>query len=1564
MAAGWNLKDQIEWIQSSKPYIPKINLDITVLTPEEESQYNNFKVFPNPTNTQRSNTMNHELRNLNFATQNNLVKRSSTASNINMADETQPNYANGSFTQKTLPLRNSTQVNTYDRPSNNSTPVPATNIKKCQSSHAQIKITDLMQRNNKPKSADSSIEPIIDLTQEEMVNEAPKKRRLGASTNFGYDDTDVFSDDDDVVNEILAKSDLVESLKISQPKVTEKTESTETNVLSQHSNISLFSNSIEELINLCEKQSQLIKSLSALNVFLEDGLKTETSTSVSEDYKRKEREKFNPKLNVLKDECNKLKAVLPAIDLSKIGVFSNGNNVNVDNCKSTETEISTPSSAQAPTTTTTTMSTSVSMATNSVTTKTTQGLNSVQSTTIHKSNSFSQLGTNLDDKISIRTDVGFEHKKIDETKNSDSESNDADDPDIIIQNGNPEITKQLENNISSQIFSSPIYDVPTNHDQLTFEKRKRIRKQTAPLPIWESQGDEIEDSFNCESQNEPATESQIRAEMNSFVIDNTKDEESDRSYRDDDENDDIEDDIEDIEHSDNIRLNDTVNEDIEEVEDSLRFSKSNAVEEIYDSDIDIDKSNTKMPICLSDFDEIVDDNDNANIDAMANDVINDVNSYANNYANDTVGSTSKNIGNNNINVFPKDMGTKQHNVTTGIPFDFQWSNDEEFPVHSPSNNELNNNDAIIEDVEEDGDADENYDRENGDEDIMVIENKDDYFTQFNEERDVDNIENLDDDFGWDDDFDESIFITQVHNKPKLRTENVDDITELSDPVKENFKQYHGKHEWTSEIYKVLKNTFKLQSFRENQLNAINATLSGDDVFVLMPTGGGKSLCYQLPAIIDSGVTSGVTVVISPLISLMEDQISHLNNRGIHASMLNSKMSADERKHAFNLFIEGMLSLMYLSPEMISKSVQCKRAISKLYRDNKLARIVIDEAHCVSSWGHDFRPDYKELKFFKEEYPDIPMMALTATANEIVRNDIIEHLGLRDPKFFKQSFNRTNLFYEVLPKDRAVMENIASLINSKYKQSTGIIYCHSKNLCETTAKRLSECGISCQFYHAGMETKDRSSVQQNWQEGKTKVIAATIAFGMGIDKGDVRFVIHLTIPRNLEGYYQETGRAGRDGNHSDCIMYYSMKDVRTIQSLIKKDTGIDRHSKDHHLDKLQQVIQYCENKSECRRQIVLQYFNEQFNRKDCHKQCDNCVNYSNTEIQLKDRTDVARKCVQLVKSIQSTKVTCSLCQDIIKGSKYAKILKLGFDKLDEHGTGTGLKKVDIERVFFHLIKENYLQEKPTRTRGGFSTNYIYVGLNANKLLNGNAKVVLEEVKINKVQKDVPVPLSKQTSFRPSSELWNGGVADYTTTSRVFNGSGTNTNIISKGVTTHILDLNDPAKKQHLDNCYLTLRKLRGKICTDLSLSKEVTLGSDTMFKNMSLVLPITLKDYQTLEDFKPDQAKYFSRFKRKIEELRNQRMMLFNTLSLTKAEDRITDKHDSVMDITEDSMSVISNDLNNSSSSYFTNKGSKSNKRKSAYKENSQGHRKRVKNSTSNRNINISKQTSYAAAMKF
>ncbi|KAI5952227.1 SGS1 [Candida jiufengensis] len=550
----------------------------------------------------------------------------------------------------------------------------------------------------------------------------------------------------------------------------------------------------------------------------------------------------------------------------------------------------------------------------------------------------------------------------------------------------------------------------------------------------------------------------------------------------------------------------------------------------------------------------------------------------------------------------------------------------------------------------------------------------------------------------------------------------DDLLQLINAPKER-NVPPGSEKFIDEIYKVLNYTFKLQAFRSNQLEAIVASLLNKDVFVLMPTGGGKSLCYQLSALIKGGLNKGTTVVISPLISLMQDQVQHLISKNVKAGMISSKASNDDNKQTINLFRDGMLDIVYLSPEKVNRSSQIQRIIGNLYDSNKLARVVIDEAHCLSSWGHDFRPDYKDLCFFKEKFPNAPIMALTATANERVRMDIIHHLKMNNPVTLKQSFNRTNLFYEIRWKANDHLQDIFDYIQQRHKNKCGIIYCHSKVSCEQTSSKLNQLGLKTSFYHAGMTAEDRLIIQTNWQKNKIQLICATVAFGMGIDKPDVRFVIHLTIPRSLEGYYQETGRAGRDGKPSECIMYFNYRDGRSLISTIKKDKDLTHEGKQNHMEKLGQVLSFCDNKVDCRRKIVLQYFNESFDSTNCNKQCDNCKNFNHVTSIAKDCTEHSKDILRLVQSIQDEKVTVVHCQDMFKGLKGGKISKMGHQNNPYHGKGKNLDKSDIERIFFNLIGEGCLEEYSIM-RGGFASNYVRLARKANKLLNGQLKIKIQ------------------------------------------------------------------------------------------------------------------------------------------------------------------------------------------------------------------------------------------------
>ena len=522
-----------------------------------------------------------------------------------------------------------------------------------------------------------------------------------------------------------------------------------------------------------------------------------------------------------------------------------------------------------------------------------------------------------------------------------------------------------------------------------------------------------------------------------------------------------------------------------------------------------------------------------------------------------------------------------------------------------------------------------------------------------------------------------------------------------------------QHAWSRDVKAAMKERFHLHGFRPNQLEAINATLSGKDTFVLMPTGGGKSLCYQLPSIIKSGKTRGVTVVISPLLSLMQDQVAHLQKLRIQALLINSEVTPEHRRLVMDSLrdpqVEKFIELLYITPEMISKSQVLIQAFHDLHRRKKLARIVIDEAHCVSQWGHDFRPDYKLLGEVREKFPGVPVMALTATATENVKVDVIHNLGIHGCQILTQSFNRPNLTYEVRSKGRAkdVLDSIANTIKTFYKNQSGIIYCLSRKNCESIAEKLrTEHSIMAHHYHAGMDPAEKTLVQKQWQAGRYHVIVATIAFGMGIDKPDVRYVIHHTIPKSLEGYYQETGRAGRDGKRSGCYLYYGYQDTSSLRRMIEDGEG-SWEQKERQRQMLRNVTGFCENRSDCRRVQVLNYFNESFRSEDCKGACDNCT--SKTSFEIRDFTKYAIDAVALVKKVQHERVTLLHCVDVFRGGKNKKITDLNHSSLKEYGVGSDLERGDVERLFYRLLSEDALAEENIVNRGGFASKYLRVSI---------------------------------------------------------------------------------------------------------------------------------------------------------------------------------------------------------------------------------------------------------------
>lgn len=1489
------------------------------------------------------------------------------------------------------------------------------------------------KRNDITENTDTFEESFIDLTQDEKAKDnptsskmvVPQKRKLiqdketsmvsskrqtlpnKEPATLNDIDDDIFSDDEGL-DAILGlekpnTSSTPSPSPTPPPPLLTPSPPTSTAVTPKMGDPKSSHATIRNLQNLCEKQSHLIKKLVELTEFLEKGINVETSTSLSEDAKRNERKLFNPNLELLKRESMSLLAGLPQIDLNpvveSVTVSSSismpppqipqrhipptpiNKNHELEREYHHNENAKTNNEPQILADFSTDFSMDLDMDLNSDIVEDHGPIHSTAKDVVQPPSPppFETPKIPIIEELEDFEDV----EDVEDVEDADGA---ADDTDIIIQNSNVTITKStkeqlgmnncnINNNINAtmntDLLSSPSQPLSQNMDDFhgVDLRTKRVSRPPMMQHIASTQDDEVEDSFNCDSDAPPETRTQIRREMGEFVIfDAEEGSSTDGSYHDDEEDEEEEEDED--ENDDRGIVQTAKSTPVERQGED--WDDNNELDEIEDlNHSDIIELNNSVLEEVEDPDADSDDNINNNIrnDDMSVDDFSIIETTARTAQEEKRSDTEDEDGkeNNDAVVFSDALEYLPHLQDEPMP-DIDLGGD------------ANEGEAEVDD-DHDDDDDNDFDG------LVVLGEKEDYSTQFNQERGIEYVE--DDtaifcDIDWEEERLESLSQQEAELKEKplppvtKKPESIlDDLEVIHNPNKEDFRSFHGKYEWTNDIYKALNNTFKLKSFRENQLNAINATLAGDDVFVLMPTGGGKSLCYQLPAIINSGSTSGVTIVISPLISLMEDQVSHLKALDIHATMLNSKMDAQDKRHHYNLFIEGLVDIMYLSPEMISKSELCKKAIAKLYRTRKLARIVIDEAHCVSSWGHDFRPDYKELKFFKNEYPDIPMMALTATANEIVRADIIQHLGLRNPNFFKQSFNRTNLYYTVIEKKKSVMEDIGHMINNHFPESTGIIYCHSKNACEDTAKRLGHFGILCEFYHAGMEFEDRSRVQANWQSGKTKVIAATVAFGMGIDKGDVRFVIHLTIPRNLEGYYQETGRAGRDGKKSECIMYYSMKDARTLQSLIRKDRELDAATKENHLNKLKQVTQYCENYTECRRQIVLQYFNEKFDRKDCHNQCDNCENYANTDVETKDLTCEAKLIVNLVKSYEKSKVPLGMFEDIVKGSKSAKITAHHYDESPQHGCCKAMTKTDVNRLFFSLIKDDYLTEKAVMTGRGFSTNYLYVGKKAHRLLNGSDRILLNFVTIkNKHNRfdDMPTPIGKQPSFRPSSELWNSGNNGINrkestlnvASSRIYNGSGTSVN--AKGVRVDVLQLDDNEKRLHLDECYNALRKERNTISTRLDNSTEKSLASDTMLKDMSLKLPISPIVYQQLEDYKRGQDAYFNYFSHKIRELRQRRFDSFGTYDLAPklnvSNASIVGMPDScaaVYDISEDSFTVDANkrpSKKRGGSSHFNRFNKSALKPKSNRKD-----YKSKRSGGSQRSSGHSTQTSHSSAMR-
>jgi ATP-dependent DNA helicase RecQ len=542
------------------------------------------------------------------------------------------------------------------------------------------------------------------------------------------------------------------------------------------------------------------------------------------------------------------------------------------------------------------------------------------------------------------------------------------------------------------------------------------------------------------------------------------------------------------------------------------------------------------------------------------------------------------------------------------------------------------------------------------------------------------------------------------------------------------------------LLKTLKKNFGYTSFRPLQQDAIEEFCQKKDTVVLMPTGGGKSLCFQLPSL----MFEGVTIVISPLISLMKDQVDALNTNGVPATFLNSSVDSLELGKRMENAISGKYQLIYMAPERLSVT-----GIHDWIKLCNVTALAIDEAHCISQWGHDFRPDYRNLKSFRSKYPKIPIIALTATATPKVREDIISQLKLKKPKVFTSSFYRENLHIRVIPKRDEIKKIISFL--TKHKGESCIVYCFSRKDTVSLAERLQEEGFKAGAYHAGIESSKRSQIQDDFIHDKIDVIAATTAFGMGIDKPDVRLVIHRTFPKTLEGYYQEIGRAGRDGLPSECVMLYSAGDKIKLDYFLQLVS--DEKEREKELSQILEVMNYAEART-CRWVRLIRYFGEEPTITSCDS-CDVCLSSGDTV----DATEITQK---ILSGILKTgeRFGKAHVMKVLRGSREQKILEHSHDSLSVWGITKDKSENLLNETFMQLIAHGLIK----KNEGDYPT--FFVTPDGRKFLTQKETIKLPRVDEDSLITDAPEPYSKKKSKGRSKTSRKSATADIETDEECF------------------------------------------------------------------------------------------------------------------------------------------------------------------------------------------------------